>query len=378
MHLVVLHHGLWGNPDHLQSVINHLKDCHSDAQLLFLNIQSSSGSLTYDGIDVCGQRVVSDIHQFLVDIPAVDRISFIGYSLGGLILRYAIGKLYSEGFFSKVKPIQFISLATPHVGTLKPPHLVSTRVFNSLQATFLVRVGDQFTLNDRFLHERPLLDVLSSPKYDFYKGLELFQQRVCFANTQYDRSVSYTTGSISYINDYRRYEAQVIDEKYPSIVKVDTTREKEPIPWSTSDYVKAVYLPILLTIWLPIGTSILSYFALSARYKQSQLKLQNDWIKSYDTNISMSKEIENEDVGMEETDGGEEVIPEGRQSINHKDEKSNLRKQIIFQLNQLNWIKVNVKINAFNSHAAIVVRRPSVNGTHSDVLQYLAKEIFIL
>lgn len=74
--------------------------------------------------------------------PDLQKISFIGHSLGGLIARYAIAKLYSEDFrkpvsqengepdgFEKpfgeeksegkiagLEPVNFITSATPHLG----------------------------------------------------------------------------------------------------------------------------------------------------------------------------------------------------------------------------------------------------------------------
>jgi hypothetical protein len=47
-------------------------------------------------------------------------ISFAGYSLGGLVSRYVIGLLYTRGFFDNVKPMNFTTFATPHLGIRKP------------------------------------------------------------------------------------------------------------------------------------------------------------------------------------------------------------------------------------------------------------------
>lgn len=48
----------------------------------------------------------------------ITSISFIGHSLGGLIQTYAIAYIqkYSPGFFDRIKPINFIALATPFLG----------------------------------------------------------------------------------------------------------------------------------------------------------------------------------------------------------------------------------------------------------------------
>lgn len=187
MHLVVLHHGLWGNISHVESVVPHLKEQHPD--LLFLNIDTNQGNLTYDGMDVCGDRVVQDIHKFMETNP-VEKISFIGYSLGGLILRYAVGRLYNEGFFKIVTPMNFVTLASPNLGTSRKQSVLNS-IFNSIQTNVLVRVGYQFNLQDNYIDGKPLLVIMSDPEYDFYKGLALFKRRSCFANILGDRSVRY-------------------------------------------------------------------------------------------------------------------------------------------------------------------------------------------
>lgn len=77
--------------------------------------------------------------------PRLQKISFVSHSLGGLVARYAIGRLYrhnttrvpdeenrdgtpeesgspvvaskSEGSIAGLEPINFITLATPHLGS---------------------------------------------------------------------------------------------------------------------------------------------------------------------------------------------------------------------------------------------------------------------
>lgn len=133
VHLVVAQHGLWGNPSHLQYLLNYLeKSLASNEQVVILNSPCSVGNHTYDGIDVCGDRLVDAILQRIQQEKQegrqVVKVSFIGYSLGGLILRYAAGKLLVMGVFNTVKPMNFISIATPHLGSFRwvPQYCIST------------------------------------------------------------------------------------------------------------------------------------------------------------------------------------------------------------------------------------------------------------
>lgn len=61
-------------------------------------------------------QVVSVIKRY----RNVEKISFIGHSLGGLVARYAIAKLYGDTEDSRIGglvPMNFITVATPHLGT---------------------------------------------------------------------------------------------------------------------------------------------------------------------------------------------------------------------------------------------------------------------
>lgn len=48
---------------------------------------------TYQGIDRCGGRLAEEVSTYVEQHPALQRISVVGHSMGGLIARYALGKL---------------------------------------------------------------------------------------------------------------------------------------------------------------------------------------------------------------------------------------------------------------------------------------------
>jgi hypothetical protein len=207
-----------GSASHLVAIKNAIENSFKD-KVYVINVDSFPGVLTYDGIDICGDKVIEKIQPILVKKPKT--ISFIGYSLGGLILRYAIGKLYLDGVFETVKPLFYISFASPHLGTRKPQSLAG-KMFNAAQSIYLVRVGAQFSIRDKEPNlKRPLLIVMTDPEQCFMKGLKLFSLCVCFANTQNDRSVNFTSSSISLTNPYNRFKKIVIDKDYPSVVSFE-------------------------------------------------------------------------------------------------------------------------------------------------------------
>lgn len=99
-HLVVLQHGLWGTArdverltQHLQTAFEeqHAKEIKQDS-VLVVNSTCNERALTYDGVDVCGARLANYIQDQVQHLQAdqgvqVIKLSLIGYSLGGLIVR---------------------------------------------------------------------------------------------------------------------------------------------------------------------------------------------------------------------------------------------------------------------------------------------------
>ena len=92
--------------------------------MAFLAAQNSAGNLTCDGIDLCGERLAEEVYNEVWNRKkngaSYTAISLVAYSLGGLVSRYAIGALYRRGVFDTVTPLNFITFATPHLGTRKP------------------------------------------------------------------------------------------------------------------------------------------------------------------------------------------------------------------------------------------------------------------
>ena len=56
------------------------------------------------------------------DGQTIRRLSIVGYSLGGLVARYAIGLLFHKGYFDRLEPVNFTTFVTPHLGMLKYNH----------------------------------------------------------------------------------------------------------------------------------------------------------------------------------------------------------------------------------------------------------------
>ncbi|KAJ3158761.1 hypothetical protein HDU86_002441 [Geranomyces michiganensis] len=240
MHLVVIQHGLWGKPAHMGSVEAKLRARFPSDELETFNYAGNSNTLTYDGVDVCGARLADAVIARLEDpeLPKVNRLSFIGYSLGGLITRYAIGIIEARGLFDLITPANYISVAAPHAGAARPSTSVGDRVYNSGMSLVISATGRHMQVCDmdgEFPLEgsntpsvkRPLLDAMADPALPFYRGLARFSTRTLYANTINDRVVGFTTSSLETTNHFRKPGARwVVHPEYPSII----TREEKEAP----------------------------------------------------------------------------------------------------------------------------------------------------
>ncbi|EEB95023.1 hypothetical protein MPER_06072, partial [Moniliophthora perniciosa FA553] len=120
----------------------------------------------------------------------VDRFSIVGYSLGGLVARYLIGILHDKHFFENVIPVNFDTIATPHIGlaTYKNSRLYDALAY--LGPRLCSRTGEQMYAVDKWSPSgRSLLEVMAHPDSVFYRALSLFKRRRLYSNAINDLTV---------------------------------------------------------------------------------------------------------------------------------------------------------------------------------------------
>lgn len=154
------------------------------------------------------------------------KISFTGYSLGGLWSRFAIGELYRRGILTRsgsnsklqLEPIIFTTFATPHLGSIFQGAKPRARFFNVVGKSLLGYSGkdlflvpasettpeDDWIAGNKDWKGKSLLFIMSDPKSDFFKGLQLFQHRIIYANAVRDRTVPFHTAYMSLQNPFRK------------------------------------------------------------------------------------------------------------------------------------------------------------------------------
>jgi len=113
VHLFILCHGFQGNSGDMRLLKNNLSLAHPEA--LFLS-STANEELTEGDIFEMGERLAAEVKQYIQSfcpISCLSKVSFIGHSLGGLIIRASLPLLEAE---LKDKFYTYMSLSSPHLG----------------------------------------------------------------------------------------------------------------------------------------------------------------------------------------------------------------------------------------------------------------------
>lgn len=261
---------LYGQPSHLDYIASALREKHGD-QFLILAVERNTGNLTYDGIELGGERVALEIEESIEKFSSqgynIKKLSIVGYSLGGLISRYAIGLLYSRGYFDKITPVNFTTFATPHVGVRSPAR--RNHFWNVLGARTISKSGRQLFMIDDFRGTgKPLLSILAAKESIFMLGLARFKRRCVYANVVNDRAAVFYTTGISKTDPFAQlnkvavnyvpgYAPVVIDPDHPV-----RPRENSPdgvmmvLGRSIASCVSRLPFLLFLYIFVPVATVV--------------------------------------------------------------------------------------------------------------------------
>ncbi|KAF3319716.1 lipase [Carex littledalei] len=209
-HLLVLVHGILASPNDWIYAEAELKRRLGSNFLIYVS-SSNSFIKTFEGIDVAGRRLAAEVENIVEENYGLTKISFLAHSLGGLFTRYALAVLYSSddlimginitsqntktddskevtsrsGLIAGLEPINFITLATPHLG---------------------VRGNKQVGI---YVYHVPVLSALAA-----------FKNRAVYANVLYDHMVGWRTSCIRRETELVKPSTQCLDG-YKHIVGVE-------------------------------------------------------------------------------------------------------------------------------------------------------------
>jgi len=194
-HLVLLHHGWQGHPrgDFTDDFVHALTNS-SPASTLIHNVSVNYG-LDSEGVHACAERLCNVIELLKHDNPALQSITMIGVSFGGIVLRYTAAQLFDgqTSLMCGLKPDSFVSIATPHIGATLPALYAAATGFASLFVT--VPTLKQLRMNDD-ANDPVLLQMTTDSPLPFMTALGCFDQRICIANSIGDTICSYATAAI--------------------------------------------------------------------------------------------------------------------------------------------------------------------------------------
>lgn len=253
----------------MKSVAKALRTKYPADKLYILCTKRNSGSFTYDGIELGGERMCLEIQEELQAIESrggkIRKLSVVGYSLGGLVARYAIGLLYAKGVLDEVECMSFTAFASPFLGVRTPLQGTANHIWNVLGARTLSTSGRQLFTIDKFRGTgRPLLAILADPDSIFMKGLAKFQRRTLYTNITNDRSaVHYTTGITKTdpytdltkirVNYVKGYEQVILDPVHPvEHIPPHAWKKETFLEWSWK-WTRRGPLILTLVVLVPIG-----------------------------------------------------------------------------------------------------------------------------
>ncbi|XP_011069882.1 uncharacterized protein LOC105155665 isoform X1 [Sesamum indicum] len=255
-------------PDHLVIMVNGIIGSAADwryaAEQFVKNLpdkvivhrsECNPSRLTFDGVDRMGERLAEEVMDVIKHWEGVSKISFVAHSLGGLVARYAIGRLYRlssktesaslpsynsnweaknaathEASIGGLEPINFVTFATPHLGSRghKQLPLLCGLPFLEKSASQTAhwiagRSGKHLFLTDNDDGKPPLLLRMVNDYDDlhFMSALHSFKRRVAYANANYDHVVGWRTSSIRRQNELPKSNVLMNDMKYPHIVYIE-------------------------------------------------------------------------------------------------------------------------------------------------------------
>ncbi|XP_057544494.1 uncharacterized protein LOC130823762 isoform X1 [Amaranthus tricolor] len=325
-HLLVLVHGILASPSDWTYFEVELKKRLGRNFLIYAS-SSNTFTKTFRGIDGAGKRLADEVQQIVNKTESLKKISFLAHSLGGLFARYAVGMLFTpsnlddgnlddtsatglstkHGLIAGLQPINFITLASPHLGVRgrkQLPFLFGLPFLEKLALplapVFAGRTGSQLFLTDGKPNRAPLLLKMATDCEDgkFISALAAFKCRIIYANVSFDHMVGWRTSSIRREDELPRPPQRsldgykhVVDVEYcppvssekpnfaPEVAKAKEAAQTEPSDHNTVEYHELVEEEMIRGLqrlgWKKVDVSFHS--ALWPFFAHNNIHVKNEW-----------------------------------------------------------------------------------------------------
>ncbi|KAL0920818.1 hypothetical protein M5K25_009988 [Dendrobium thyrsiflorum] len=284
-HLVVMVHGILGSTTDWLFGANQFAKSFPDKIIVHCST-CNMRRLTLDGVDVMGERLAEEVADVTNSRPELKKISFVAHSVGGLVARYALGRLYrppggkvlensdcmdkddTRGTICGLQAINFITVATPHLGSRgngQVPFLFGLTAMEALASRVVHwifgRTGKHLFLTDNDNGELPLLlrMVNDCSGLYFLSSLQAFKRRVVYANAGCDHMVGWRTSSIRRNCELPKWEL-ALSQKYPHIVYEENSMGGNPDEYtqvspSDGDYEEEMVTGLSRVSWEKVDVS---------------------------------------------------------------------------------------------------------------------------
>ncbi|CAI2188147.1 18572_t:CDS:2 [Funneliformis geosporum] len=348
IHLVVFVHGLWGNPGHLQYLVDNFEDKHGH-DVHILNSKNNSSAYTYDGVDI--NKEVKSLQDKTFKVA---KFSIVGYSLG---IRREDDKTF-------------------------------TKLTNWASTTLLSKTGEQLTFVDKYEENEPILLTISRPDKIYFKALSAFKYRALYANVRNDRTVPFWTASISEVDPFDNFEE----------LNILTNTAKKVLRYMLF----GLTIPILLPLWIMFVLSTITVQGILSRRRVQKIlasKAKNEVYSFNHAEISVRATSLEEDAvetamnirnfltpssPTTTNPPHSPLLPSNVNSLENFTTTSSAfppvhvchdQREVFANLNRLTWKKFAVCLDAFNSHAAIVMRN-RLQSKGKDIIKHFVNETF--
>lgn len=208
MHLIIIQNGLHGRAIKLQNFKDLINVSLNHSHEIFIS-DVNDLLKSREGIDLCGLRL-ADYAKNLIKTNKYTSISFIGHSLGGLIIRYAIGIMEKEKLFDKITPKFCITVATPHLGVKRESITWKNWLFNKFVQYFISSTGEQLVFEDS---DRILIQLIEN---EYIQALARFKF-IVYGNMKNDIQVPFET---SVICPFTRFDTDLVNDDNEDLFQI--------------------------------------------------------------------------------------------------------------------------------------------------------------